>query len=126
MELQDYIEKYKQEQSIHQQSVERFQRKIEVLSNMTQVSPDEFYENITTDKFYTASIENDKYEYVLGGDGRSSAWSEWREGRVLTVTVKNEYYLSVKLIEALRNYIENKFINQYDFLKIDSIRLSSI
>lgn len=126
MELQQLIEQYKKEQSNHQEWVESYNRKLEELSKMTQPTAEEFYENITSDKFYTVLLENKKYEYILGGDGRSSAWSEWRDGVVLTVKAKSEYYLANELITALTNYIKEKFDGQYNHLVMQSIRLTSI
>jgi hypothetical protein len=125
MELQELIEKYKAEQKNHQEWVESYQIKLEELSKMTQPTAEEFYENITTDKFYTTALENKQYEFILGGDGRSSAWSEWRDGVVLTVRVRSEYYLPNELITVLTNYIKEKFNGQYNHLDMVSIRLTS-
>jgi hypothetical protein len=125
MELQQLIEKYNAEQKNHQEWVDSYQRKLEELSKMTQPTAEEFYENITNDKFYTVEFENKRYEYILGGDGRSSAWSEWRDGVVLTVKVRNEYYLPNELITVLTNYIKEKFNGQYNHLDMVSIRLTS-
>lgn len=124
MELEDRIEKYKREQSHHQSFVDSYQEKIEALLDMTQPTAEEFYENITTDKFYTTALENKKYEFILGGDGRSSAWSEWRDGVVLTVKVRSEYYLPNELIIVLTNYLKEKFNGQYNHLDMESIRLT--
>jgi len=125
MELQELIDKYKKEQSNHQEWVDSFQRKLEALSKMTQPTAVEFYQNITSDKFYTTFLENKKYEYILGGDGRSSAWSEWRDGVVLTLKVRDEYYLTNEFITTLTNYIEEKFKGQYNILNVVNIKLTS-
>lgn len=125
MELQELINKYKNDQINHQEWVDSYQRKLQELSKMTQPTAEEFYENITTNKFYTTILENKQYEYILGGDGRSSAWSEWRDGVVLTVRVRSEYYLPNELITALTNYIKEKFNGQYNHLDMVSIRLTS-
>ena len=125
MELQELIDEYKNEQINHQEWVDSYQRKLEELSKMTQPTAEEFYENITNDKFYIVEFENKKYEYILGGDGRSSAWSEWRDGVVLTVRVRSEYYLPNELITVLTNYIKEKFNGQYNHLDMVSIRLTS-
>ncbi len=125
MELQELIDKYRKDQINHQEWVDSYQIKLEVLSKMTQPTAEEFYENITTDKFYTTALENKKYEYILGGDGRSSAWSEWRDGVVLTVKVRSEYYLPNELIAVLTNYVKEKFNGQYNHLDMECIRLTS-
>jgi len=123
MELQQLIEKYKAEQKNHQEWVDTYRTNLERLSKMTQPTVEEFYENITTDKFYTTALENKRYEFILGGDGRSSAWSEWRDGVVLTVKVRSEYYLPKELITVLTNYVKEKFKGQYNHLDMESIRL---
>ena len=125
MELKELIDRYIKEQKNHQEWVDSYQIKLEALFDMTQPTSEEFYENITSDKFYTTSLENKRYEYILGGDGRSSAWSEWRDGIVLTVKVRSEFYLSNELITVLTNYIKEKFNGQYDQLEMESIRLTS-
>jgi hypothetical protein len=125
MELQQLIEEYKAEQKNYQEWVDSYQRKLEELSKMTQPTAEQFYENITTDKFYTTALENKRYEFILGGDGRSSAWSEWRDGVVLTVKVRSEYYLPNELITVLTNYVKEKFNGQYNHLDMESIRLTS-
>lgn len=123
MELEQLIDKYKKEQKNHQEWVDSYRVKLDALSKMTQPTAEEFYENITTDKFYTTALENKRYEFILGGDGRSSAWSEWRDGVVLTVKVRSEYYLPNELVTALTNYVKEKFKGQYDNLDMESIRL---
>jgi hypothetical protein len=125
MQLQQLIEKYKAEQKNHQEWVDTYRTDLERLSKMTQPTVEEFYENITTDKFYTTALENKRYEFILGGDGRSSAWSEWRDGVVLTVKVRSEYYLPNELITVLTNYVKEKFNGQYNHLDMESIRLTS-
>ena len=125
MELKELIDKYINEQKNHQGWVDSYQIKLEALFDMTQPTAEEFYENITTDKFYTTCLESKRYEYILGGDGRSSAWSEWRDGIVLTVKVRSEFYLPNELITALTNYIKEKFNGQYAHLEMESIRLTS-
>jgi hypothetical protein len=125
MELKELIDRYINEQKNYQGWVDSYQIKLEALFDMTQPTAEEFYENITSDKFYTTSLESKRYEYILGGDGRSSAWSEWRDGIVLTVKVRSEFYLPNELITALTNYIKEKFNGQYTHLEMESIRLTS-
>ena len=125
MGLQQLIDEYEKEQKNYQEWADSFKRKLDALSKMNQPTAEEFYENITSDKFYTASFENKKYEYILGGDGRSSAWSEWREGIVLVVRVKECYFIPNELITALTNYVKEKYKQQYDHLEIISVNLNS-
>ncbi len=41
--------------------------------------------------FVKSELLEAKYEYILGGDGRSSAWSEQRTGLVQKITLINVY-----------------------------------
>lgn len=41
--------------------------------------------------FVKSELIESKYEYILGGDGRSSAWSEQRTGLVQKITLINVY-----------------------------------
>lgn len=124
MELEQLIKECREAQSNHQHLADVYKNKLEALSKMTQPTTEEFYENITTDKFYTTVFETKKYEFILGGDGRSSAWSEPRIGVVLTVRVRSEYYLSNELVTALTNYIREKFKGQYDHWDMERIKLT--
>ncbi len=117
MGLQQLIDECKKQKEHHQNLVNSYQKKLDNLSKMTQPTTEEFYENITSDKFYTVEFKNKKYEFILGGDGRSSAWSEWRDGVVLRFKVRNEYYLTDELIIGLTNYLREKFKGQYDHLE---------
>jgi hypothetical protein len=118
MELQELIDKCILEQKKHQQFVEDYQIKIDALRNTTQPTVEEFYKNITTEKYYSVALINKKYEYILGGDGRSSAWSEWRDGVVLTVYVKKEYHLTDELATALKNYTKEKYQGQWNHFEM--------
>lgn len=80
MDLEERIEEYTKKQKEAQGTVDFYKVHIEALSKLTQPTTDDFYANLPTEKYYTAEFEEKKYEFILGGDGRSSAWSEWREG----------------------------------------------
>jgi hypothetical protein len=123
MDLQELIKQNAEEQKWHQDYVDSYERKLNALTLMTQPTVEEFYQNITTDKYYSVIFENKKYEYILGGDGRSSAWSEWRDGVVLTVKVKKYYYLTDEFITALTKYVKEKYQGQYNHLDVISISI---
>ena len=126
MELRELIERYTEEQKKHQECVDTYQIKLEALSKMTQPTFYEFYEHILNDKFYTVEFENKSYECILGVDGRGSAWSEWRNGIVMTVRVREKYYLLNEHINALTNYLKEKHKGQYNHLDMQNITPSSI
>jgi hypothetical protein len=117
MDLEERIEEYTKKQKEAQGTVDFYKVHIEALSKLTQTTTYEFYANLPTEKYYTAEFEEKKYEYILGGDGRSSAWSEWREGCVLVVKVKEGYYLANELILVLTNYVKEKYKGQYSHLE---------
>jgi hypothetical protein len=117
MDLEERIEEYTKKQKEAQGVVDFYQIHLDSLSKFTQPTTDDFYANLPTEKYYTAEFEEKKYEYILGGDGRSSAWSEWREGYVLVVKIKEGYYLTNELITALTNYVKEKFKGQYSHLE---------
>jgi hypothetical protein len=125
MDLQEIIAEYTKKQKEAQETADSYQTHLYSLSKLTQPTTDDFYANLPTKKYYTVEFEEKTYEYILGGDGRSSAWSEWRDGIVLTVKVRSEFYISNELITALTNYVKEKFNGQYDHLEMESIRLTS-
>ena len=117
MDLEERINEYTKKQKEAQGVVDFYQIHLDSLSKLTQPTTDDFYANLPTEKYYTAEFEEKKYEYILGGDGRSSAWSEWREGNVLVVKVKEGYYITNELITVLINYVKEKYKGQYSHLE---------
>jgi hypothetical protein len=117
MYLEERIEEYTKKQKEAQGTVDFYKVHLEALSKVIQPTTDDFYANLPTGKYYTADFEEKKYEYILGGDGISSAWSEWRKGVVLVVRVKEGYYLTNELITALTNYVKEKYKGQYSHLE---------
>jgi hypothetical protein len=117
MDLQQRIEDYTKKQKEAQGVVDFYQIHLDSLSKLTQPTTDYFYANLPTEKYYTTEFESKKYEFILGGDGRSSAWSEWREGSVLIVKVKEGYYFNNELTTALTNYVKEKYKGQYNHLE---------
>jgi hypothetical protein len=117
MDLEERIAEYTKKQKEAQGTVDFYKVHLEALSKVTQPTTDDFYANLPTEKYYTAEFEDKKYEYILGGDGRSSAWSEWREGCVLVLKVKEGYYFTNELILALTKYVKEKYKGQYSHLE---------
>jgi hypothetical protein len=113
MDLQEKINGYEKLLLKNREQVAIFEEKIEYLKKLSQPTTDEFYANLPTDKYYTIEFEDKKYEFVLGGDVRGSAWSEWREGVVLTVKIRDEYYLTNEMMVALNFYLKDKYKGQY-------------
>jgi hypothetical protein len=117
MDLQERIADYTKKQKEAQAVVDYYKENLKMLSKLTQPTTDEFYANLPTEKYYTTELQSKKYEFILGGDGRSTAWSEWREGNVLVVKVKEAYYITNELIIVLANYVKEKYKGQYCHLE---------
>jgi len=117
MDLEEKIADYTKKKKEAQGAVDFYQMHLDALSKLTQPTTDEFYSNLPNEKYYSVEFEKKKYEFILGGDGRSSAWSEWREGNVLVVKVKEGYYITNELITVLTNYVKEKYKGQYSHLE---------
>jgi hypothetical protein len=117
MDLEEKIADYNKKKKEAQRTVDFYQINLDALSKLTQPTTDEFYANLSNEKYYTTGFESKKYEFILGGDGRSSAWSEWREGNVLVIKVKEGFYITNELITVLTNYVKEKYKGQYSHLE---------
>lgn len=57
--------------------------------------------------FLKFTLKPDKFEYILGGDGRSQPWSETRKGKVLHINCNIEdLYVSSENLQKLVHYIK--------------------
>jgi hypothetical protein len=122
MDLQEKIDGYEKQLLKNKEQVAIYEEKLQYLKTLSQPTTDEFYANLPTKKYYTATFEEKKYEYILGGDGRSSAWSEWRFGNVLTIKIREEYYLPNDLLVSLNSYLKDKYKGQYAHLEVVPIQ----
>lgn len=122
MDLQEKIDGYEKQLLKNKEQVAIYEEKLQYLKTLSQPTTDEFYANLPTQKYYIATFEEKKYEYILGGDGRSSAWSEWRFGNVLIVKIREEYYLPNDLLVSLGSYLRDKYKGQYDHLEVVPIQ----
>lgn len=60
------------------------------------------------------NVGKGKYEHILGGDGRSSPWSENREGLVAKVQIKDpSIYLSEDQVSIIRKYVMDVYGPDY-------------
>jgi hypothetical protein len=122
MDLQEKIDGYEKQLLKNKEQVTIYEEKLQYLKTLSQPTTDDFFANLPNQKYYTASIEEKTYEYVLGGDGRSSAWSERRLGNVLIVKIKEEYYLPNDLLVSLNFYLKDKYKGQYQHLEVVPIQ----
>ena len=54
-----------------------------------------------------------KYEYILGGDGRSQPYSETREGNVSYITVNPQIYLDNVQRSIIIEYVSRCYIQDH-------------
>lgn len=122
MDLQEKIDGYEKQLLKNKEQVAIYEEKLQYLKTLSQPTTDDFYANLPTEKYYTATFEEKKYEYILGGYGRSSALSEWRFGNVLIVKIREEYYLPNDLLVSLGSYLRDKYKGQYAHLEVVPIQ----
>jgi hypothetical protein len=73
--------------------IEKINNNIKVANNLIELELHElkieFYKALCDDsKLIKITITNEKFERILGGDGRSQPWSEWTEGSVCLIESK--------------------------------------
>ena len=62
------------------------------------------YEN---GEFKNLTIEKEgEYTYILGGDGRSSAWDEKRKGIVFKMEIPDNFFVTSETINKFAYYIK--------------------
>ena len=75
---------------------------IEELNKLTQkVKVEDLDFLVSPLKYVDYHTKKGIYKYILGGDGRSAPWDEQRTGIILTITVKDEYYLTRYQLESI-------------------------
>jgi len=62
------------------------------------------------------------YEFVLGGDGRSTPFSETREGQVLDIRFDN-IYLSNEIMNKFKEYLKATVTKNIKSVKINGITI---
>ncbi len=118
MELKQKIDLLKKEQKYYQGYIDCFQRDLNLLERMTEVSLEDFNKNIDTIKYYTIILkENEEYQSIKSNNV-VSPYSKTLKGTVLYVKLAHNHYFSDNLISVLTKYIKNKFEGKYDNLDI--------
>tara|TARA_B110000211_G_scaffold73647_1_gene85688 strand:- start:1244 stop:1594 length:351 start_codon:yes stop_codon:yes gene_type:complete len=83
------------------------QDQLDNLKNCKQPKTEDLYKGI--ENYFTVKNEAGKYEFILGGDGRSSAWSEQRSGKISTITLNKGVYLNVLQEKIVVEYVKEKY-----------------
>jgi hypothetical protein len=99
-----------------EETIQSCKNELERISLKKQLDTIDLYNGI--EKYFTHSIKREEYEHILGGDGRSSAWSEKRIGDVLKISINKDVFLSSDQIEIVENYLKLKY--DFDNIKYET------
>jgi hypothetical protein len=91
--LEDYKTELAQDLIDLKNKIERKKNEIKVANKLIELSlyelKIEFYKALCDDsKLIKIKIVNERFERILGGDGRSQPWSEWTKGNVCLIESK--------------------------------------
>lgn len=105
MKLEDKILKTQNDLRHYKKEIKLLEEELKDLENSMLVSDGDLYNNIT-DYIEVNKHMNKKYEHILGGDGRSSAWSETRKGVVLELKIFKGYYLTQEQKDKVKSILK--------------------
>ena len=108
-----------------QKSIDDSIKEIELLNSGKMLSNQDLYKllinlssDITSYKGILYEIKEGKYMHILGGDGRSAAWDEQREGRVCMVRI--DYIVDgYDQAHLIHEYMYR--LHPYDYIRIHDI-----
>lgn len=107
MTKEEKISQLENEMQNYYINANKLNTQIEFLKNCKEFEVDDLlteYRN-NDSLFLKSELVEAKYEYILGGDGRSSAWSEQRTALVQKITLTN-VYLSPSNYQKFIQYIK--------------------
>lgn len=85
----------------------KLEQELQQLQDMVEVTTKDLYSNI--EQYFTAESFYKSYERILGGDGRSSPWSETVKGNVVIVKLNSKYYITEQQKQIIKEYINNVY-----------------
>jgi len=109
----------------HQAKVEKYKKRVEILSSAGMITPEELHKVlITVDSNNTKGngieygLGKDSYTHILGGDGRSQPWDERREGMVCSVKIDYiiDYDLAPRIVKYMKYMLECEYVYIVDVL----------
>ena len=103
MNLEERKEELKRDINKYSKWLEDCKNEYESLKDCVQPKTTELYNGI--EKFFSVEKQNGKYEYILGGDGRSQPWSETRSGLIATIKIKKGIYLNTEQKKVIKEYV---------------------
>lgn len=109
MSLQVEITKVKLEVERLENQLKNLKNRLQYLCKAVEVDLKDLIKSyhLEDGNFFKTESKEGKYEYILGGDGRSSPWSETRIGLVLNITLDNRFYISNSTREKFEEYLKN-------------------
>lgn len=114
MNLEDKKSQLRNDIRRYSRYLDQFKKKLDFIENCIQPKTIELYKGI--DNFFKVKISEGQYEYILGGDGRSQPWSEYRTGRIAEIKLNKGIYLNDKQLEVVKEYVRE--CHNPDHLKI--------
>lgn len=103
MNLEDRKEELKRDVNKYSKWLKDCENEYESLKDCIQPKTVEFYNGI--EKFFSVEKQNGRYEYILGGDGRSQPWSEMRTGLIATIKINKGVYLNTEQKKVVIEYV---------------------
>ncbi len=107
MSLERKVKVIEDLKSRYEESIKLYNRQLSKLKSLVEVTANDLYNGI--DRFIDVSIKEEKYEHILGGDGRSQPWSETRVGQVADVKIKAGYYVDEDDFDIITDYVRRKY-----------------
>ena len=98
--LGDLIEGYKQK-------IVEYENLYQKIEGQTELELKDIVRKYENGEFKNLTIEKEgEYTYILGGDGRSSAWDEKRKGIVFKMEIPDNFFVSSESINKFAYYIK--------------------
>ena len=86
-------------------SAATYKEELKLLETKTQPTNAQLHDGLSS--YVDILIGEGEYTHVLGGDGRSRAWSEQRTGIVASLVVFPMYYLSSDQLKMVKRWVND-------------------
>lgn len=115
-ELKEKILRLKDEVNQIETNLNFYKGKLFSLQGLSQPTTYEFHNGMN--KYFTVEVKEMDYEHILGGDGRSSPYSETRKGMVALISIKDGIYLSENQYNIVKEYVNESLEPDHIKLKV--------
>lgn len=99
-------EVWKTARKVHQNKIDQIDEKLKALQAKREIGIKDLFTEYEKREGFEVVKESGPYQYVLGGDDRSTPWDETRTGLVLKVTTPKDLYLSTDDLYSFRVYLK--------------------